>query len=272
MLGGGNAENQFGLGWAAEYFADLLAPDKAVKAPLRIYCPHAPHPKQSAFLALDVKEALFGGAAGGGKSDALLMAALQHVDVPNYAALLLRRTYPDLIKPGALMDRADQWLRPTAARWSEKRRAWIFPSGAIIAFGHLDHENHKYEYQSSEFQFVGFDELTQFTETQYRYLFSRLRRLKGSRVPIRMRAATNPGGVGHEWVKMRFALWEDDTEKRNDLLAAHGRAFVRSMLEDNPSLDCAEYEESLAELDPVTRAQLRGGDWSAAAAGNKFKR
>jgi len=80
------------------------------------YIPHTPFPQQAAFLLLPHREVLYGGAAGGGKSDALLMAALQYVDVPGYRALLLRRTFADLALPGALMDRAETWLAGTDAR------------------------------------------------------------------------------------------------------------------------------------------------------------
>ncbi len=226
------------------------------------YIPHYPTPKQAEFLLLPHREALYGGAAGGGKSEALLMAALQYVMVPGYSALLLRRTYTDLALPNALMDRAHQWLRKTDARWSEKEKTWYFPSGATLTFGYLEHENDKYRYQSAEFQFIGFDELTQFTETQYKYLFSRLRRLKGYNVPLRMRAASNPGGIGHEWVKQRFLV---EGPKK-------GRAFVPATLKDNPYLDAEEYKKSLMELDPITRRQLLEGDWFALPQGNMFRR
>ena len=160
------------------------------------WIPHTPTVRQALFLSLPVTEALYGGAAGGGKSDALLMAALQFVDVPGYAALLLRRSYADLALPGAIMDRSKEWLRGTAARWHEPTKTWTFPSGATLSFGYLEAEQDKYRYQGAEFQFCGFDELTQFSETQYRYLFSRLRKSPGLAVPLRMRAASNPGGQG----------------------------------------------------------------------------
>lgn len=141
------------------------------------YIRHIPHPTQQVFLGLNVEEALYGGAAGGGKSDALLMAALQFVDVPGYAALLLRRTWPDLVLPGAIMDRAKQWLGGTDARPHDGGRSWTFPSGAKLQFGYLANDDDKYRYQSAEFQFVGFDELTQWpSEGTYGYLFSRVRR------------------------------------------------------------------------------------------------
>ena len=227
------------------------------------YIPHKPTPKQLALLLLDIPEALYGGAAGGGKSDALLMAALQYVHVPGYAALLLRKTYADLALPGALMSRAIEWLAPSDAQWKGAGKEWVFPSGATLTFGYLDTENSHFRYQSSEFQFIGFDELTQFRETQYRYLFSRLRRLEGQTVPLRMRAASNPGGVGHEWVRERFI----DVDKEEE-----SRLFIPATLSDNPYLDRDTYLNSLSQLDPITRQQLLHGDWTARQAGGMFQR
>ena len=220
-----------------------------------------PTDPQTAFLLADAREVLYGGAAGGGKSSALLMAALQYVDTPNYSAIIFRRTYADLSKPGALMDRSRDWLSGTDAAWNEQKHMWRFPSGATLTFGHLETEKDKYDYQGAEFQFIGFDELTQFKETQYRYLFSRLRRLTGSDVPLRVRSSSNPGGEGHEWVFRRF--FSD---------RAKGRVFIPAKLDDNPHLDREEYRHSLAELDPVTRKQLEDGDWGAKQAGEYFKR
>jgi hypothetical protein len=107
-------------------------------------------------------ELLYGGAAGGGKSDALLMAALQFIQYKNYNALLLRKTYSELALPEAIMDRAFQWLEGTDAEWHAKEYRWSFPSGANLSFGYLQSENDKFRYQSSAFQFIGFDELTEF--------------------------------------------------------------------------------------------------------------
>lgn len=239
--------------------------DLATNLRLTKYCPHSPTPRQHAFLCdlvNDYREVFYGGAAGGGKSDALLMAALQFVDVPGYSALILRRTFADLSLPGAIMERAGAWLHPSDAKWNEREKTWVFPSGATLTFGYLEHENDKYRYQGAEFQFCGFDELTQFTQTQYRYLFSRLRRLEGVTVPVRMRAASNPGGAGHEWVKQRFLVEGPDA----------GRIFIPAKLADNPHLDQTEYRASLAELDPVTRAQLLAGDWDVRERGPLFDR
>lgn len=223
-----------------------------------------PHPKQQTFLLLaDTKEVFYGGAGGGGKSQALWYGALQFVDVPGYSALLLRRTYADLAKAGALMDRSKMYLANTGAKWNERDKRWTFPSGATITFGYLQNENDKYQYASSEFQFIGFDELTHFTETQYRFLFTRLRRnLTLSNVPLRMRSASNPGHVGHAWVKKRFI--EPKTRELNAV-------FVPASMHDNPSLDITEYRDSLSNVDPLTRKQIEDGNWDAVP-GGRFKR
>jgi predicted phage terminase large subunit-like protein len=228
------------------------------------YIPHLPHPPQWAALALPNREALYGGAAGGGKSDWLLMCALQFVHlVPGYNAILFRKTFTDLKLPGSLETRSKEWLSGTQAHWNGNDHRWTFPrTGATLSFSYLNNEADKYRYQSSEFQFIGFDELTHFSRGQYTYMGSRLRRLASANVRLRMRAGSNPGGFGHEWVKDRF-LVEGPSK---------GRAFVPARLEDNPSLDAASYEESLDELDPVTRRQLRYGDWDTVLKGNLFDR
>jgi len=190
------------------------------------------------------------------------MGALQYVDIAGYSALLLRKTYADLALPGALMSRSHEWLGESDAKWKDVDKTWIFPSGATVSFGYLDGTNDHYRYQSAEFQYIAFDELTQFSDFQYRYLISRLRRLKGCEIPIRMRSASNPGGIGHEWVKQRFI-----TEG-----ISASRPWIPATLDDNPYLDRELYAQSLEKLDPITRAQLLKGDWSARAVGGKFQR
>jgi predicted phage terminase large subunit-like protein len=235
------------------------------------YIPHDPWPKQRAFLWLQDEEALYGGAARGGKSDALLMGALQYADTPGYSALLIRRTYADLAQPGGLMDRAYEWLAPTAAQWNGQAKQWEFPvegSGppAKLQFGYLDREPDKYRYQGGEYQYIGIDELTQLPwETAYTYLFSRLTRLAGSVIPVRMRAATNPGGFGGIWVRERFIP---------DPLFPFIRKppFIPAFLEDNPAVDAAAYLRTLARLDPVEYQRLRYGDWFVIEQGEYFPR
>lgn len=124
--------------------------------------------------------------------------------MPGYSALLLRRSFTDLALPGAIMERSHEWLRGTDARWNERDKTWTFPSGATLTFGYLASDADRYRYQGTELAFCGFDKLTPFTQSQYSYLFSRLRRLAGTNVPVRMRVASNPGGEGHAWVYDRF--------------------------------------------------------------------
>lgn len=222
----------------------------------------APTLPQAEFLMCDASEVLYGGSAGGGKSDAGLMAALRYVDVPGYSAGIFRRTFADLALPNALMDRARRWLAGTEAKWNDQSHSWRFPSGATLTFGYLQDPGDELRYQGSEFQFLFFDELTQLREDQYRYLISRVRRLSNSAVPLQVASGTNPGGPGHEWVMQRFL-----TEG-----VANGRAFIPARLRDNPHLDQESYERGLQQLDPVRRAQLLDGDWTVRQPGNLFRR
>lgn len=245
------------------------------------YCPWRPHAgPQTAFLLDFGMESLYGGAAGGGKSIALLMAASQFLKVPGYAALILRKSFADFNKPGALMDIAEQWWGPQlghGVKFDRQNHKYIFdcPGGghSSITFGYLDNESDRYNYQGGAYHFVGFDELTQFKERDYRYLFSRKRRVIDgplSKIPTRFRSTTNPGGIGHEWVYKRFiAQWE----RWKKLVGKRPRRnFHPAVLSDNPSLDQEDYENSLMELDPVTRAQLLRGDWNIKPDGRMFKR
>lgn len=224
------------------------------------YWAHTPTPKQAAALLVPHREILFGGAAGGGKSDWLLMAALQYTDTPGYAAIIFRTTYAALSLPGGLIPRSMEWLTNTSAVWNEQKKTWRFPSGATITFGYLENERDKYRYASSEYQFIGFEELTEFRrESDYRFMFSRLRRTVDLNVPLRMCSTTNPIGPGFEWVRRRFI---DET--------APDRIFIPSSISDNPHLSEEEYRASLANLDEVTRKKLETGDWSDLTKGDLF--
>lgn len=241
--------------WKSVY--DYLQP----KPPL--YCPEEASITQKVFLRSNAIEALFGGAAGGGKSSALLMSALQFVDVPNYSAILFRRTYADLALPGALMDRFKTWVSNyDDVHWNANSYVATFPSGARISFGYLNNQNDFLRYKGSEFQFIGMDEVTEIRESDYRYMFSRLRRPASgelSKVPLRMRAASNPAP---NWVRQRFIVEGKD----------YGRIFVPSLLVDNPGIDAESYRQALSALDPVERRRLESGDWWATTLGTLFDR
>ena len=237
------------------------------------YSPHVPTAKQQVFMNLEILEAFYGGAAGGGKSDALLMDALQYSDVRGYSAIIFRKTFADLVKPGALIDRAKSWLLVhDNVIWREKDRKFEFVERrgrsvdviSTLQFGYLENESDKYNYQGGEYQYIGYDELVHMSETNYRYLFSRLRRLKGVNIPLKIRGASNPPDDDQgTWVYNRFV--NEKTKKKSTI-------FIPAGMNDNPHLDAEEYRKSLDALDPVTRARLKDGVWTITRKGNMFKR
>lgn len=226
------------------------------------YIPVKLHPKQQSFYDTDVYDALFGGAAGGGKTTGQLAAALKYIHVPRYAAVLIRRAYTHLEQPGAFIPTSREWLGGTEARYNQSQHTWHFPSGATLTFGYLDGVRDLDRYQGAEFQFIGVDEATQIPEQLLRYLYSRLRKPEDMDVPLRMRLTANPGGVSHDYIKRRYIIEGD----------RHGRVFIPSTLSDNPSLNAEEYVRSLEQLDPLTRQRLLNGDWDATPEGGFFQR
>lgn len=223
---------------------------------LNPWIPKLPHPRQELFLQFDGLEGLYGGAARGGKSEALLMAALQYVDVPGYNALILRRTYKELAQQGGMIDRAGDWLAGTSAKKRDGGLEWRFPAGAVLKLASMDNEADKLKFRGAELQFVGFDETTTFSEAQYTYLFSRLTKKAGMAVPTRLRGGTNPGGPGHGWCKKRFI---DETHLE--------RLFVQAFVQDNPTVDYADYVRSTSAMDHFTRSQLLEGSWEEYSGG-----
>jgi Terminase large subunit, T4likevirus-type, N-terminal len=233
------------------------------------------HAKQREFLAVEHRECLIGGAAGGGKTEALLADAIAYAHHPHYRALILRRSYPELAKPGAIMDRAIRWLGREF--WNETAKRFTFASGAILQFGYVDGPADLEQYKSSEFHRIYIDELTAWSEADYVYLFSRCRKNKGDPVPLAMRAGTNPDGIGAEWVRLRFGIPdgkipETDEERaalrespkpieHTDPRTGARRLFLPARAEDNPTLDLEAYDAQLRELGEATYWQLRFGLW-----------
>lgn len=242
------------------------------------FIPHWPTSRQLHFLSAhvqlappgDVYESLYGGAAGGGKSDALLMAAAQYAwRHGDFAGVCIRRSYAELAMPGALMDRAMKWWRPAGAHWNGTDKLFTFPSGARVKMAYHGGPQDDLQFQSSEYQLACWDELTHWPDDRaYEWVsLSRLRRAHTSPVPLRALSASNPGGPGHTWVRDRFVGGVD----------IHGTAipapcyFVPARLADNPHLDRAAYETSLSKMHPTVRKQLLDGDWSARDPGDYFR-
>jgi len=226
-----------------------------------------PTEQQRRFLMLDCEDAYYGGAAGGGKSLALLMAFAQFADVPGYNGLVLRRTFAELKMSGALLDLANSWWYGLPGVTRHEGTVFEFAtfagaSSSRLTFGYLENENDKLRYQSANFHFIGVDEVTMFSEADITFMFSRLRRAADNPIPLRFRSASNPNGPGRLWVKGRYV---DPTTRGN-------RVFVPATINDNHYLDRETYKSNLSRnLGPVEAAQLLHGDWDAQASG-KFKR
>lgn len=243
------------------------------------YIPHWPIPAQALFLGLhqhqkgnQVFQALYGGAAGGGKSDALLMAAAQYAwKNGDFAGLCFRRSYTELSMPGALMDRAIQWWsHSSGCHWSGTDKTFRFANGAKISFAYLSAPNDHLRYQGSEVHFTAWDELTQWeSPSSYEYVgISRVRRKEGCKIPLRTLAASNPGGPGHQWVMKKF-IGSTNPETGESEKASH--LYVPSLIQDNPHLDRQTYIEGLKNLHPTVRAQLLDGNWKARDQGDYFR-
>jgi len=237
---------------------------------------------QTEFLAANEREVLYGGAAGGGKSFGLLADPMRYFNNSNFNGLILRRTNDELRE----LIWKSQELYPRAfkgAKWAEKKSQWTFPSGAKLWLTYLERDQDVLRYQGQAFSYVAFDELTQYpTPFAWNYMRSRLR-TTDSTLPIYMRATTNPGGIGHGWVKRTFIdpapsntkFVAKDIDSGDDLVYPEGhdrageplfyRRFIPARLSDNPYLmEGGQYEANLLSLPEMQRRQLLEGDWAVA--------
>jgi len=218
---------------------------------------------QTDFLAASEKDVLYGGAAGGGKSFAMLVDPLRYCHRKAHRALILRRSMPELRE---LIDKSRE-LYPQAfqgSKFREVEKVWNFPSGAKIEFGFLERDADVYRYQGQSYSWIGFDEITHLpTEFSWNYLASRLR-TTDSEIKTYLRCTANPGGVGAHWVKKRYI---DPIEINTSFLGKDGltRKFIPAKLADNPYLaKDGAYEVMLKSLPPTQRRQLLEGNWDVA--------
>ncbi|MBQ7327173.1 MAG: terminase family protein [Clostridia bacterium] len=217
-------------------------------------------PRQQAFINARAAEVLFGGAAGGGKSfgqviDALLFA----LRYKGSKQLILRRTFAELDKS---IIRTVLALYPRELfTFNSSSHTGKFKNGSIVDFGYLATENDVYQYQSAEYDVIRFDELTHFTEGQYVYLISRVR--GANDFPKQIKSSTNPGGVGHTWVKERFI---EPAPPNTEFVGEDGmqRIFIPSLLDDNHFLTMSDpqYKSRLLALPDKERKALLYGDWN----------
>jgi hypothetical protein len=228
---------------------------------------------QTDFLAASETDVLYGGAAGGGKSYAMLVDPLRFAHRAAHRALILRRSMPELRE---LIDKSRE-LYPKAfpgCKYKEVEKLWNFPSGAKVEFGFLERDADVYRYQGQAYSWIGFDEITHLpTEFSWNYLASRLRTTDSEITPY-MRCTANPGGIGAHWVKKRYVTpyAPNESFRGDDGLT---RKFIPARLSDNPYLSYdGRYEQMLNALPPTQRKQLLEGDWDVAegAAFTEFDR
>lgn len=219
--------------------------------------------KQQSFINSKAFETLFGGAAGGGKSYGQLVDAfIFALNYPKSKQIIFRRTFADLEKS---LIRVSLELYPrNIATYNSSKHTWKFKNGSIIDFGYIDNEKDVYQYQSAEYDMIRFDELTHFTEYMYTYMISRCR--GANPYPKGIKSSTNPGGVGHAWVKDRF-IDIGEPNKIHEVVNESGttttRIFIPSLVQDNKFLltNDPDYVKRLDNLPEKERKALKYGDW-----------
>lgn len=251
---------------------------------------------QAEFLTTEADIAIYGGAAGSGKSAGLLLAAAQHTSNPGYGAVIFRRNFTQITEEGALWDTSAELYSGTGAIGKVGTLDWIFPSGAKVGFAHMDNDQARFSYQGAQIAFIGFDELTHFSDTVFWYMFSRNRSTSGIRPHVR--ATCNPDA--ESWVATLISWWIDEdgyaipersgrlryfvrleadqllwadspeelVEQGIDPEDITSLTFIRGRLKDNPLLleKDPKYKAKLKLLHPVDRLRLLGdeelgGNW-----------
>ncbi len=268
--------------------------------PIRIGPQEGP---QTEFLSTPADIAIYGGAAGGGKSYGLLLEPLRHIKNDNFGAVIFRRTATQVRNEGGLWDESMRLYGGLGAHPREAQLEWEFPTGSPrVKFAHLEYDKNVYDWQGSQIPFIGFDELTHFTERQFFYMLSRNRSTSG--VPGYIRATCNPDA--DSWVRKLIDWWIDEDgypipersgvlrwfirrddlilwgDTREEMIAEHGAdempksiTFIPSKIQDNKILmeKDPSYMANLRALSRVERLRLLGGNWNVrATAGEMFQR
>ncbi len=219
-----------------------------------------PTEKQAEALSSNCFETLYGGARGGGKTDAGMAWLLYDIGNPQLRALVVRRNATDL---SDWIDRAKEMYRPAGAEVTHSPLKISFPSGAIIRLGHLKDDNAFEKYQGHEYQRILIEELTQIPrEKMYMKLLSSCRStVKG--LDAQIFATTNPGNRGHEWVKRRFVDPARPGTPFGDEKTGRSRVFIPARVDDNPHImeNDPDYVRYLDGLPEDLRKQWRDGSW-----------
>lgn len=258
---------------------------------------------QTMFLTSEADVAIYGGAAGGGKSFGLILEGARWCEDPDFGGVIFRRTTPEITNEGGLWDESEKVYAAFGAKGNGSKLGWTFPSGAYVRFSHLEHEKTKYKWQGSQIPFIGFDELTHFTSTQFFYMLSRNRSTSG--IPPCIRATTNPDA--RSWVKTFIQWWIDEKtgyaiesrsgkvrffcrvddriywgDSKAELRRRHGAGvnplsvtFIKAKLSDNKILEAKDptYRQKLEAMTKVDRERLLNGNWNIMpTGGNVFRR
>lgn len=252
---------------------------------------------QENFLSTSADIAIYGGAAGGGKTFALLLEAARHVGIEGFAAVIFRRTYPQITRPGGLWDESEGIYPALGGVAIKGDLSWRFPSGAVVKFAHMQYDKDRFEWQGSQIPLVGFDELTHFTAGQFWYMFSRNRSRCGVRPYIRATTNPEPDHWARELIRwwidddsglpipdrqgvVRYMarsgediVWSDTAEELEAIdLAPRSFTFIAAKLSDNRALVEADptYRANLMTLPRFDRERLLEGNWNVRPTAGDF--